>query len=142
MADPGRRRAVAATLAVVVVAATAWLATRAHGGSGRDDASHGDASHGGAASGKADASRPTAPQPSHAAAPPGLAAAESGLLPWHMAAPLSREVAAAAPGRLLVFGGLTAGDKSADQIYAVRTATGTVWRAGALAAPLHDAAAA
>ena len=142
MADPGRRRAVAATLAVVVVAATAWLATRAHGGSGRDDASHGDASHGGAASGKADASRPTAPQPSHAAAPPGLAAAESGLLPWHMAAPLSREVAAAAPGRLLVFGGLTAGAQSADQVYAVRTATGTVQRAGTLTAPLHDAAAA
>ena len=143
MADPVRRRAVAATLAVVVVAGTAWLATRAHGGSGRGDASRGDAGHGGAASGKAGAARPSAPQPSHAAAPPGLAAAESGLLPWHMAAPLSREVAAAAaPGRLLVFGGLTAGGKSADQVYAVRTATGTVRRAGTLTAPLHDAAAA
>jgi hypothetical protein len=60
-----------------------------------------------------------------------------------MAAPLSREVAAAAaPGRLLVFGGLTAGGKSADQVYAVRTGTGTVLRAGTLTAPLHDAAAA
>jgi outer membrane protein assembly factor BamB len=143
MADPGRRRAVAATLAVLVVAATAWLATRSHSGVGRGDASRGDASRGAAASGKAGPSRSTAPQPSHEAAPPSLAAAESGLLPWHMAAPLSREVAAAAaPGRLLVFGGLTAGGKSADQVYAVRTATGTVLRAGTLTAPLHDAAAA
>src|SRR6516165_6062279 len=141
MADPGRRRAVAATLAVVVVAATAWLATRAHGGSGRDDASHGDASHGGAASGKADASRPTAPQPSHAAAPPVLAAAESGLLPWHLAAPLSREVVVpGSPGQLIVLGGLTSAGTSASGVYTVGTATGTARKIGALSAPLHDAA--
>jgi hypothetical protein len=143
MADPGRRRrAVAATLAVLVVATTAWLATRAHGGSGRGGAGRGDAGRGGAASGTAGAARPAAPPPSAGAAPASLAAAESGLLPWHMAAPLSRAVAAAAPGRLLVFGGLTAGGKPADQIYAVRTATGTVRPAGTLTASLRAAAAA
>src|SRR5215831_12905041 len=128
------RRAIAATLAVVVVAVAAWLAVRPHGG-----ASHDAASHGGAASGG-----PAALQPSHdKPAPPSLPAAESGLLPWHMAEPLSREVVAAgSAGQLIVLGGLTAGSTSADAVYAVRTATGAARRIGRLTAPLHDAAAA
>ncbi len=77
------------------------------------------------------------------AAQPSLPAAESGLLPWHMAAPLSREaVTAGSPGQLVVFGGLTTGDASANGVYAVSTATGAVRRIGAMSAPVHDAAAA
>ena len=71
----------------------------------------------------------------------GLPAAEAGLMPWHLAHPLSREVAAAGSGgRLIVFGGLVAGGGSASGIYALRTATGAERRIGALRAPLHDAA--
>jgi outer membrane protein assembly factor BamB len=133
-ADVRRRRAIAATLAVVVVAVAAWLAARPHSG-----ASHDAASHGGTASGP-----PTAPQPSQdKAAPPSLPAAESGLLPWHMTEPLSREVVAAGSGgQLIVLGGLTAGGASADAVYAVRTATGAARQIGRLTAALHDAAAA
>ena len=82
---------------------------------------------------------PTAPV---AAAPRGLPAAEAGLLPWRMAAPISREVVVAgSPGRLIVLGGLTASGASASGIYALRTATGTARQVGVLSAPLHDAAA-
>jgi outer membrane protein assembly factor BamB len=76
------------------------------------------------------------------AAQPTLPAAESGLLPWHMAAPLSREVVTGSPGQLLVLGGLTVGDASANGVYAVSTATGAVRRIGTLPTPVHDAAAA
>src|SRR5215469_14056467 len=126
-----RRRAIAATLAVVVVAVAAWLAARPHGGASRNVASHG-----GAAGGQASAP-PTAPQPSgDKAAPPSLPAAESGLLPWHLAAPLSREVVAAGSGgQLIVLGGLTAGNASADAVYAVHTATGAARQIGRLTAP-------
>jgi len=72
-----------------------------------------------------------------------LPAAEAGLLPWRLPAPLSREVAVAAPGhRLIVLGGLIAGGASASGIYAVHTGTGAVRQIGSLRAPLHDAAAA
>src|SRR5882757_5357367 len=49
--------------------------------------------------------------PAHAvAAPRGLPAAEAGLMPWRLAAPVSREVAVAGPrGKLIVLGGLTDG---------------------------------
>jgi hypothetical protein len=77
------------------------------------------------------------------AAQPSLSAAESGLLPWHMAAPLSREVVTAgSPGELVVLGGLTTGDASANGVYIVSTATGAVRRIGTMPAPVHDAAAA
>jgi outer membrane protein assembly factor BamB len=116
-----RRRAVAATVAVVVVALVAWFAILPRGGTG----AHGS----------------TPPPARAAAAPPVLDAAESGLLPWHLAAPLSREVVVPGPpGQLIVLGGLTAAGRSADGVYAVRTATGTARQIGALRAPLHDAA--
>lgn len=71
-----RRRAVTAALAVLVVAvAAAWSAMQPDGGT---------------------ASGQKALSPARAAAAPrGLPAAESGLLPWHMAQPVSREVAVA-----------------------------------------------
>jgi hypothetical protein len=77
-----------------------------------------------------------------ATATSALIAARTGLLSWHMAKPISREVVTAGPGgQLIVLGGLTAG-RTADGVYAVRTATGTTRRIGTLTAPLHDAAAA
>jgi hypothetical protein len=82
--------------------------------------------------------------PAHGVAvPPGLRAAEAGLMPWHLAAPISREVAVAGPpGRLIVLGGLTTGGGSASGIYTIRTASGAVRQVGTLSAALHDAAAA
>ena len=72
---------------------------------------------------------------------PSLPAAESGLLPWHMAGPLSREVVTAgSPGQLIVLGGLSASDTSTNGVYAVSTATGAVRRIGALPVAVHDAA--
>src|SRR5215472_1550929 len=77
----------------------------------------------------------------HVVARGGLPAVESGLLPWRLRAPLSREVATAGPrGRLLLLGGLTSGGASADGVFAVSPATGYAPRAGTLARPLHDAA--
>jgi len=70
-----------------------------------------------------------------------LDAAESGLLPWHLAAPLSREVVVpGSPGQLIVLGGLTPAGTSASGVHVVRTATGAARQIGALSAPLHDAA--
>jgi hypothetical protein len=116
-----RRRAVAATVAVVVVAVAGWFAILPTGGA----PAHGTAR----------------PPVRAAAAPPVLDAAESGLLPWHLAAPLSREVVVpGSPGQVIVLGGLTSAGTSASGVYAVRTATGPARQIGALSAPLHDAA--
>jgi outer membrane protein assembly factor BamB len=77
----------------------------------------------------------------HPAAPRGLPAVLAGLLPWHLAAPLSREVVVPGSGKnLLVLGGLTAGGGSADGVYAVHLHSGRASRVGSLAAPVHDAA--
>ena len=77
------------------------------------------------------------------ALPRGLPAAEAGLMPWHLAVPISREVAVTGPGnRLIVLGGLTAGGASVNGVYAFRTGTGAARNLGSLRAPLHDAAAA
>ena len=122
-----RRRAVAATVAVVAVVVIAWFAAGPHGAAGPHDAAD---PHG------------TARAPVRAAAAPRvLDAAESGLLPWHLAVPLSREVVVpGSPGQLIVLGGLTQAGASASGVYLVRTATGAARRIGALSAPLHDAA--
>ena len=110
-----------ATVAVAVVAVVVWFAILPHGGT----STHGTAR------------RPV----QAAAAPPILDAAESGLLPWHLAAPLSREVVVpGSPGQLIVLGGLTPAGTSASGVYVVRTATGAARQIGALSAPLHDAA--
>jgi len=79
--------------------------------------------------------------PQHAAASQHLAAAESGLLPWHLPAPVSREVVIPGRhGRLIVLGGLTPGGASATGVYSVRTRTGAARRIGALGVAVHDAA--
>jgi hypothetical protein len=123
-----RRRAVAATVAVAVVVVVAWFAVRPSGSAGAHSSTGAHAA--------------VVPPVRAAAVPPGLDAAESGLLPWRLAAPLSREVVVPGPpGQLIVLGGLTSAGTSASGVYLVRTATGATRRIGALSAPLHDAAA-
>lgn len=96
-------------------------------------------------------SRGSAPKPAAPAAEmtaartltsPAPPAVEAGLLPWQLAAPLSREVvlATATPGRLLVIGGLEAGGASADGVYALSTSSGRLTLRGSLSRPTHDAA--
>ena len=70
-----------------------------------------------------------------------LAAAEAGLLPWHLAAPVSREVVTAGAGdRLIVLGGLSASGATTSEVSAIRTTTGKARTIGSLATPVHDAA--
>jgi outer membrane protein assembly factor BamB len=118
-----RRRRAAAVLAVICVVLAAWLVARLNTVTGP---------------------RKRAIPPAHGVVGPrGLAAAEAGLMPWRLAAPISREVVVAgSPGQLVVLGGLRADGGSANGVYAVRAVTGAVRRIGALSAPLHDAAAA
>jgi outer membrane protein assembly factor BamB len=67
---------------------------------------------------------------------------ESGLLPWQLAAPISREVVLPdrGTGNLLVIGGLTASGSSVGGIYALDTETGRLEFQGSLPRPTHDAA--
>jgi hypothetical protein len=89
----------------------------------------------------APAAGPPAPARHDPAASGGLAAAESGLLPWHLPAPVSREVVLPGQhGRLIILGGLTPGGASANGVYSVRTRTGAARRIGALGVAVHDAA--
>ncbi len=77
------------------------------------------------------------------AEPRALPAVEAGLLPWHLPAPISREVVVTGPrNRLIVLGGLTAGNTSVNGVFAVHTGSGAVRPIGRLRAPVHDAAAA
>jgi outer membrane protein assembly factor BamB len=118
-----RRRAIAATLAVTIVAVVAWFAVRPDSG--------------------AAAHRVPLPPARSAAVPRGWPAAEAGLLPWHLADPISREVVVAGSrDELIVLGGLMASGSSANGVYALRTSTGAIRQIGVLSAPLHDAAAA
>ncbi len=82
--------------------------------------------------------------PTHTAAPVlpvELPAAESGVLPWTLAAPLSREVVLPGSGatQLTILGGLGAGGGSAQGIYTLDTSTGALTYSGSLLGPLHDA---
>jgi len=71
-----------------------------------------------------------------------LFAAESGLLPWHMPAPISREVVVeGATGRLVVLGGLAASGATTSGVYRVSTGNGRTQSIGALSTAVHDAAA-
>jgi len=116
-----RRRRAAAVLAVLAVILAIWLAARQDGGTSSPQRA--------------------AASPSPTAGPHRLPAAEAGLMPWHLAAPISREVVMRGPrGQLIVFGGLTAGGASANGVYAFRAVTGPARRIGALKAPVHDAA--
>lgn len=93
-------------------------------------------------SGKKDGKSPATGTDGHAAvARHVLAAAEAGLLPWHLAAPVSREVVTAGSRkRLIVLGGLSSSGASASGVTAIATGTGAARYLGALASPVHDAA--
>lgn len=70
----------------------------------------------------------------------GAPAVEAGILPWSLAAPLSREVVlSGGGGDVLIFGGLTSGGRSARGIYSLDTTNGRLTLVGNLATPLHDA---
>jgi hypothetical protein len=77
-----------------------------------------------------------------AAVPTGIPAIESGVLPWQLAAPLSREIAVpgAAGGSVSVLGGLTKGNATTASVVNLAVPAGTPTAAGALANPTHDAA--
>jgi hypothetical protein len=69
-----------------------------------------------------------------------ISAAESGLLPWSLAAPISRSVVLPGSGSdLVILGGLTAGNASAQGVYTLDTTTGTLGHVANLTAGLHDA---
>lgn len=71
----------------------------------------------------------------------GIPAVEAGLLPWTLAAALSREVVLPASGTsLTVIGGLDAAQRSVAGVYSLDTSTGAITAAGSLAAAVHDAA--
>jgi hypothetical protein len=72
----------------------------------------------------------------------GMPAAESGLLPWQLAQPLSREVAVPGTGAasVVVLGGLNAGNGSTASVQSIQVPAGTPTPAGALSTATHDAA--
>jgi hypothetical protein len=75
--------------------------------------------------------------------PPPLLAAESGLLNWSLAAPLSRmAVFASGTGQLVIAGGLTAGKTTTNSISTLDTTTGASTLTSHLGLPVHDAASA
>jgi Kelch motif protein len=76
------------------------------------------------------------------AAETGMPAAESGLLPWQLSQPLSREVAV--PGTssasVVVLGGLNGGNGTTASVQSIQVPAGTSAPAGALSTATHDAA--
>jgi hypothetical protein len=96
----------------------------------------------GCASHPAKVSQPSPPAPSPSAAPLQLPAAESGVLPWSLPNPISREVLLPGPGagQLTILGGLEAGGGSASGVFTLNTSNGALTGSGALLGPLHDAA--
>jgi hypothetical protein len=81
-------------------------------------------------------------QDPNAAPPVRPPAAEAGLLPWQLTAPLSREVVVPGPGKhgLVVLGGLDSGAASTSSVGVLDTHNGRLAAYGALAQPTHDAA--
>jgi outer membrane protein assembly factor BamB len=75
---------------------------------------------------------------------PPAPAIESGIMPWQLAAPISREVVLPDPtaGSLLVAGGLEAGGASASGVFTLAVHEGTLAQVGSLPEATHDAAAA
>jgi outer membrane protein assembly factor BamB len=70
----------------------------------------------------------------------GAPAVESGLLPWALAAPISRAIVLPGPANHLeILGGLTAANVSAQGVYALDTASGSLTHVANLTGGLHDA---
>jgi hypothetical protein len=69
-----------------------------------------------------------------------MAAAESGLLPWALAAPISRAVVLPGQGnQVVILGGLTESNTSAQGVYTLDTTTGALTHVANLTGGLHDA---
>jgi len=69
-----------------------------------------------------------------------ISAVESGLLPWTLAAPISRSVVLPGPGaQLVILGGLTTSNVSTQGIYTLDTTSGKLLHFANLTAGLHDA---
>lgn len=79
----------------------------------------------------------TAPVPSTPARPPRVRGAR--VLAWHLPTPLSRSVAMTVGPRVLLAGGLEAGDHSTDRVLTLDLRRGVVGE-GRLALPVHDSA--
>jgi hypothetical protein len=73
----------------------------------------------------------------------GLPAAEAGLFPWQLPAPISREVLLpwVGTGEVIVAGGIGANGSSVGGAFRLNTLTGKLTQVGDLAAATHDAAA-
>lgn len=79
--------------------------------------------------------------PRAAAATVTAPAAEAGIPPWQLGAPVSRAVTLPGPGKsILIFGGLTVGGESAGGVYSLNPSSGRLRYIGNLASPLHDSA--
>jgi outer membrane protein assembly factor BamB len=118
-----RRRRVALTALFAVAAAVVLAAVLGTGGHKAPTTSH-----------HSSTTQPPAP-----VRPP---AAEAGLLPWQLPAPVSREAVVPPAGKrdLVVLGGLAANGSSTGGVYALDLHTGALSPQGALAQPTHDAA--
>jgi hypothetical protein len=81
-------------------------------------------------------------QQANAKPPAPPPAAEAGLLPWQLRAPLSREVVLPRPGSrgLLVLGGLQSGGSSTNGVALLDTRNGVLSPHGTLLQSTHDAA--
>jgi hypothetical protein len=138
MARRRRTFAIGGLLVVVVIAVLVY----AMGSSGGNKASTPPATsslHGGTT---APGSGQGASGLHHGEAATGIPAIESGVLPWQLASPLSREVVVpgAATASVTVLGGLTTGNATTGSVVNLAVPAGTQTPAGALANPTHDAA--
>jgi outer membrane protein assembly factor BamB len=94
--------------------------------------------------GKGHGAKPPRPtRPAKATPPVRPPAAESGLLPWRLPAPLSREVVVPRVGtrrELIVLGGLASGSSSTSSVEVLDTRNGALAPHGSLLQATHDAA--
>jgi len=129
-----RRRAVVA-LGVVAGATAVFLVTRPDASASRRQSAPGAASP----SAKAAPGEVKNPREVASLAPP---AAEAGLLPWQLQAPVSREVVlpTSVAGRVLLVGGVTANGSTSNGVFYLDTATGALAELPNLPVATHDAA--
>jgi hypothetical protein len=103
----------------------------------------GSPAHHHSAAGKGSSQAPGAADPVRGAtshpAPAVVPAVEAGLMPWSLSVPLSRMVVVPAAGGVMIAGGLTPGQTSANGVYVLDTANGAVHQVSQLTHGVHDA---
>jgi outer membrane protein assembly factor BamB len=135
-----RRRAGAALVVLGTLSLLGWgVARAATGPSGSASASSPAAQH---RSGSARALVPARGGAPLATYPARPAAVETGLYPWQLPNPISREVVqpATSSGAVVIAGGLASGGSSDDGIYTLSLAGGTLRLDATLQQSTHDAA--